>query len=90
MGPDLRIFGRSQKPLNRRSLWCPQVPAGEQRWPTEGATPLFPEWQGTTVDEVLTRELEGVASAYSSDLAGAVPDFRLAMRWPARGAETAG
>ena len=48
------------------------------------------EWHGTTVDDVLTRELEGVASAYSSDLAGAVPDFRLAMRWPARGAETAG
>jgi hypothetical protein len=39
---------------------------------------------------VLTRELEGVASAYSSDLAGVVPDFAFAMRWPARGAETAG
>ena len=47
------------------------------------------EWQETTVDEVLTRELEGVASSYADDLAGAVPDFRLAMRWPARGAETA-
>ena len=30
--------------------------------------------------KLLPRELEGVASAYSSDLAGAVPDFRLAMR----------
>ena len=51
---------------------------------------VMAEWQETTVDEVLTRELEGVASAYSGDLARAVPDFRLAMRWPARGAETAG
>ena len=47
---------------------------------------VLAEWQGTTVDEVVTRELEGVASAYSSDLGGAVPDFRLAMRWPARAA----
>ena len=47
-------------------------------------------WQGTTGDEVLTRELEGVASAYSGELAGAVPDFGLAMRWPLRGAERAG
>jgi hypothetical protein len=39
---------------------------------------------------VLTRELESVASTYSSDLAGVVPDFPLAMRWPALGAETAG
>src|SRR5260221_379225 len=38
LGPDLRFLGRSQKPLNRRSLWRPQVPAGERR-PTEGATP---------------------------------------------------
>ena len=50
---------------------------------------VLAEWQETTVDEVLTRELEGVASSYADDLAGAVPDFRLAMRWPARGAETA-
>ncbi len=51
---------------------------------------VLAEWHGTTVDEVLTRELEGVASAYSGDLAGAVPDFALAMRWPVRGVETGG
>src|SRR5258708_1719285 len=51
---------------------------------------VLAEWQGTTVDEVLTRELEGVASAYAGELAGAVPDFGLAMRWPLRGAERAG
>ena len=35
-------------------------------------------WE-TTVDEALTRELEGVASAYSRELAGAVPGFGVAL-----------
>jgi hypothetical protein len=39
-------------------------------------------WQNTTVDEILTRELEGVASAYSAELAREVPGFAMAMRWP--------
>jgi hypothetical protein len=37
-------------------------------------------WQEMMVDEILTRELEGVASSYADDPSGAVPDFRLAMR----------
>jgi hypothetical protein len=40
------------------------------------------EWEGTSVDDVLTRELEGVACTYSKELAAAVPDFPAAMRWP--------
>jgi hypothetical protein len=36
-------------------------------------------WYGTTVDEVLTRELEEVASACSGELAGAVPGFAVAL-----------
>ncbi len=42
-------------------------------------------WASTSVDAVLARELESVASAYSSELAAEVPDFALAMRWPAVG-----
>ncbi|HYK00349.1 MAG TPA: hypothetical protein VE974_01245 [Thermoanaerobaculia bacterium] len=37
---------------------------------------------GTTVDEVLTRELEDVACAHSQELAAAVPGFELALAWP--------
>jgi hypothetical protein len=37
---------------------------------------------GTTVDEVLTRELEDVACAYSQELAAAVPGFEIAVGWP--------
>jgi hypothetical protein len=45
------------------------------------------EWEGTTVDQVLSRELEGVASSYSTELAAAVlPGFAMAMRWPTGGA----
>jgi len=36
----------------------------------------------TTVDEVLTRELEGVASAYAEELAMGLPDFAPALAWP--------
>ena len=37
---------------------------------------------GTTVDEVLTRELEDVACAHSEELAAAVPGFEIALTWP--------
>jgi len=37
---------------------------------------------GTTVDEVLTRELEDVACAHAEELAGAVPGFESALAWP--------
>lgn len=38
--------------------------------------------QGTTVDEVLTRELEDVACTHSAELAAAVPGFDIALAWP--------
>ncbi|HYU26517.1 MAG TPA: hypothetical protein VEO74_15005, partial [Thermoanaerobaculia bacterium] len=38
---------------------------------------------GTTVDEVLTRELEDVACAHAEELAALVPGFDAAMAWPA-------
>ena len=37
----------------------------------------------TTVDEVLTRELEDVACAHAEELAAAVPGFAEALAWPA-------
>lgn len=37
---------------------------------------------GTTVDEVLTRELEDVACAHSEELAATVPGFEIALGWP--------
>jgi hypothetical protein len=37
---------------------------------------------GTTVDEVLTRELEDVACAHADELSAAVPDFDAALAWP--------
>ena len=37
---------------------------------------------GTTVDEVLTRELEDVACAHSEELAAAVPGLEIALGWP--------
>ena len=36
----------------------------------------------TTVDEVLTRELEDVACAHAEELAAAVPGFAAALAWP--------
>ena len=36
----------------------------------------------TTVDEVLTRELEDVACAWADELSSAVPRFADALRWP--------
>jgi endonuclease/exonuclease/phosphatase (EEP) superfamily protein YafD len=37
----------------------------------------------TTVDEVLTRELEDVACAHAEELEAAVPGFAEALAWPA-------
>lgn len=37
---------------------------------------------GTSVDAVLTRELEDVACAHAEELAAAVPGFAGAMAWP--------
>jgi hypothetical protein len=37
----------------------------------------------TTVDAVLSRELEDVACAHAEELAGAVAGFEVAMGWPA-------
>src|SRR5205807_10059615 len=34
---------------------------------------VMAEWEGTSVDDVLARELEGVACTYSDELAAAVP-----------------
>jgi hypothetical protein len=45
---------------------------------------------GTTVDEVLTRELEDVACAHSEELAAAVPGFDMALAWPEGAAGSAG
>jgi hypothetical protein len=42
------------------------------------------EKDGTSVDEVLTRELEDVASAHAEELAAAVAGFELALTWPER------
>jgi hypothetical protein len=43
----------------------------------------------TTVDEVLTRELEDVACAHAEELAAVVPGFEMAMVWPASAADGA-
>src|SRR5258706_5224118 len=40
--------------------------------------------EGTSVDAVLARELEDVASAHAEELAG-VPGLSMAMRWPESG-----
>lgn len=40
------------------------------------------EKDGTSVDAVLTRELEDVAGAHAEELAASVPGFELALKWP--------
>ncbi|HEV7487336.1 MAG TPA: hypothetical protein VGQ65_16815 [Thermoanaerobaculia bacterium] len=37
---------------------------------------------GTSIDTVLTRELEDVASAHAEELTGALPDLAAALAWP--------
>lgn len=36
---------------------------------------------GTTIDDVLTRELEDVACAHAEELASAVPGFHAVLAW---------
>lgn len=43
----------------------------------------------TTIDEVLTRELEDVACAHAEELAAVVPGFDMAMVWPESAADGA-
>jgi hypothetical protein len=38
--------------------------------------------EGTSVDAVLTRELEDVACAYRDELVGVVPELAVALAWP--------
>jgi hypothetical protein len=40
------------------------------------------EQQRTTVSDVLTRELEGVASTHAEELSAVVPGFGAALAWP--------
>ena len=42
----------------------------------------FATRHGTSVDEVLTRELEDVACAHAEELAAVVPGFDAALAWP--------
>jgi hypothetical protein len=37
---------------------------------------------GTSIDDVLTRELEDVASAHAEELASVLPDLATALAWP--------
>jgi hypothetical protein len=43
---------------------------------------LLARRSGTTVDEVLTRELEDVACAHANELSALLPGFDAAMAWP--------
>ena len=45
-------------------------------------TPLRGFLSGTTVSEVLTRELEGEASEHAEQLSAVVPGFGAALTWP--------
>ena len=45
----------------------------------------FAEEQQTTVSDVLTRELEGVASEHADVLSAVVPGFAAALAWPDAG-----
>jgi hypothetical protein len=42
----------------------------------------FAEERRTTVSEVLTRQLEGVASEHAEQLSAVVPGFGAALAWP--------
>lgn len=42
----------------------------------------FAEQRQTTVSDVLTHELEGVASEHAEELSGAIPGFAAALAWP--------
>ena len=38
--------------------------------------------EGTSVDAILTRELDGLASAHAKELASAMPELGMALAWP--------
>jgi hypothetical protein len=38
--------------------------------------------EGTSVDAILTRELEDLASAHAEELAAAMPELGMALAWP--------
>jgi len=38
--------------------------------------------EGTSVDAILTRELDDVASAHAEELAAAMPELEMALAWP--------
>ncbi len=40
------------------------------------------EQEATTVSGVLTRELDGMASAHAEELSDVIPGFAAAMAWP--------
>jgi len=42
----------------------------------------FAERDRTTISSVLTKELEGVASANAGELTSVIPDFAAAIEWP--------
>ena len=46
---------------------------------------VLAERQGTSVDDVLSRELEGIACGYAEELRESVPGFGEAMAWPESG-----
>jgi hypothetical protein len=43
----------------------------------------------TSVDDVLTRELEDMACAYAGEIVSELPGFELAMSWPECGSDGA-
>jgi len=38
--------------------------------------------EGTSVDAILTRELEDLDSAHAEELAAAIPELGMALAWP--------
>jgi len=49
---------------------------------------VLAQQDGTSVDEVLARELEDVACAHAEELAAAMPGLERALGWPTTGAST--
>jgi hypothetical protein len=45
------------------------------------STQVLARQEGTSVDAVLTRELEDVASAHAEELATAMPELAMALAW---------
>lgn len=81
-------YGRSSWQLvaRRVALRCS---SGGSRGPTNcprsaAALVALARRHGTTVDEVVTRELEDVACAHAEELEGMVPGMRAGLEWPER------